>query len=305
MIASAITIQQVIEKIAAWRGRQVLFHPLPGGYSNLNYRVEVDGQPFFVRIPHARIDLLAVDRDNEYHNTLAAAEVGVGPQLVYYLQEHEVMIQEFIPGDAMSIPKLKAVGVPTRVARSMILLHSARHFLHDFNIFRLMDHYLQVVADINARIPDGFLERVPQFACIEEALNQRPMPNVPCHNDLIPENIIDDGALLRFVDYEYSGNNDPCFELGNAAQSLEYDEVQTAELCTAYFGELRRSVLARVHLYALTSHLAWTLWSAIQSKVSEIAYDFWDNAFYHWEPAHRTLASDAFPVWLEQAQRED
>jgi thiamine kinase-like enzyme len=301
----AITIEQVIEEIPDWHGRQVAFHPMAGGYSNANYQVKVDGQRFFVRIPGARMDLLGVDRENEYQNTMSAAEAGVGPKVVHYLQEHNVMVMEFIQGEAMSIPKLQAPGMPTRVAQSIKLLHAGPRFMSDFDIFWLMDYYLQVVADNNVRVPDGFMERLPIVSRIEEALRQRPMASAPCHNDLIAENVIDDGNLLRLVDFEYSGNNDPCFELGNAAQSLEYNKARTVELCTAYFGELRRSWFARVHLFALASHLAWTLWSAIQNKFSKVAYDFWDNAYYHWEPALKTLDSEAFSVWLEDAQRSD
>jgi len=304
-VPMAITIEQVVETIPDWRGRQVAFHPVAGGYTNANYRVEVGGQQFFVRIPGPRTDLLAVDREKEYHNTLAAAKMGVAPKVLYYLQEHEVMVMEFIQGEPMSIPKLQAVGMPTRVAQSIKLLHTGSRFMNDFNIFRLMDHYLQVVADNNVKVPDGFMDWLPVVTQIEEALNQRPMDSVPCHNDLIPENFIDDGELLRFVDFEYSGNNDPCFELGNAAQSLEYNQEKTIELCTSYFEELRRSWFARIQLYSLTSHLVWTIWSAIQNEFSDVDYDFWWNAYYHWGPALKILESDALSVWLEDAKRGD
>lgn len=209
----AITIEPVIQEIAGWRGRQVNFHPLPGGYSNFNYRVEVDDKSFFVRIPCAEVDLLALDRENEYHNTIAAAEIGVGPRVVHYLQEHNVIVMEFIQGETMSVQKLQDAGMPTRVAQALRILHAGPRFMDDFNIFRLVDFYLRVVADNNVEVPDGYTERLPMLASIEDALSQCPMPNVPCHNDLIPENFIDDGNLLRFVDFEYSGNNDPCFEL--------------------------------------------------------------------------------------------
>ena len=301
----AITIEQVIEMIPDWRGQKATFRLMPGGYTNTNYQVEVGDQRFFVRVPGARMDLLAIERKMEYRNTLVAAETGVAPKVLHYMQEHEVMVMEFIQGEPMTIPKLQAAGMPERVAKSIKLLHAGPRFINEFNIFRLMDHYLHVVAENDVELPNGFTDWLPVVNQIEEALNQCSMDSLPCHNDLIPENFIDDGKLLRFVDFEYSGNNDPCFELGNAAQSLEYNQEMSAELCTSYFGEMRRSWLARVQLYALTSHLAWTVWSAIQKKFSDVDFDFWWNAYYHWEPAVKILKSDAFLMWLEEAQRED
>lgn len=300
-----ITIEQVIDAIPTWHGRQAAFQLMPGGYTNINYQVEVDDQKFFVRIPGARTDLLAIEREIECRNTMVAAETGVAPKVLHYMHEHEVMVMEFIQGEPMTIPKLQAAGMPERVAKSMKLLHAGPHFINEFNIFRLMDHYLQVVVDDDVELPNGFMDRLPVVNQIEEAVNQCPMDSLPCHNDLIPENFIDDGKLLRFVDFEYSGNNDPCFELGNAAQSLEYNQEMTIELCTSYFGELRSSWLARVQLYALTSHLVWTVWSGIQKKFSEVDFDFWWNAYYHWEPALKILESNAFPIWLEEARRAE
>jgi hypothetical protein len=57
------TIEQVIAAIPDWAGRSVTAERIPAGLTNTNYRVEVDGTPFFVRIPGAGTDLLAVDRD--------------------------------------------------------------------------------------------------------------------------------------------------------------------------------------------------------------------------------------------------
>ena len=88
----AITIEQVIQKIDDWRGKPIEIAPLSGGLTNTNFRVEVEGQPFFVRIPGQSTELLAVDRENEYYNTRAAAETGVGPKVCYYLPEEKVMV---------------------------------------------------------------------------------------------------------------------------------------------------------------------------------------------------------------------
>jgi thiamine kinase-like enzyme len=301
----AIKIDEVIDRIPAWKGRAVSAKPLSGGLTNSNFRVEVDGTPYFVRIPGAGTELLAVDRKNEYHNTRAAAEAGVGPQVIHSLPDHDVMVLEFIPGKTMSNESLKAPGMPSRIAASLRKLHAGPRFLKDFNMFRLIEFYRQMVKEHDVRIPDTYNSRLPTVARIEQAVSAHALPIVPCNNDLLAENYIDDGKILRLIDFEYSGNNDPCFELGNTCQELQYDEPRYAELCKAYFGQPARHLLARMRLYALMSDVGWTLWGAIQAKVSKLDYDFWGYATGRWERAEGILASADFQRWLEDARRSD
>ncbi len=118
-------------------------------------------------------------------------------------------------------------------------------------MFRLTEFYLGVCAERSVRIPDGFRDRMPTtWPMIERALAANPVETVPCHNDLLAENYIDDGSQLWIVDFEYSGNNDPCFELGDTAQECGFDQELRAVLCEAYFGTRREDRLARMDLQA-------------------------------------------------------
>ncbi|OGO42103.1 MAG: hypothetical protein A2W36_06445 [Chloroflexi bacterium RBG_16_58_14] len=298
-----VSIEDVIARIDDWQGKRLEAMPLSGGLTNTNYRVEVDGQPYFVRVPGAKTELLAVDRRNEYHNTVAAAAAGVGPKVVYHLPEYDVMVLEFIAGETMSNQKLQAAGMPERIARSLKLLHAGPRFLTDFNMFRLTEYYLNICAEYQVTIPDRYPQRMPAVVRIEEALSARPLPSVPCNNDLLAENYIDDGQLLRLIDYEYSGNNDPCFELGNTCQELGYDERLIRELCAAYYGEASPALLARMMLNMIMSDVGWALWAAIQAKISNIAYDFWGWAIERWSRAEAKMDSADFPGWLRDVQK--
>ena len=293
----SITIEEVIGKVDAWRGKSVSFHPMEG-LTNPNYLVEVDGQRYFVRIPGASTDLLAVDRANELHNTRAAAETGAGPGVLFALPEHGVMVLEFIDGQTMSNEKFRAPGMPGRIARSLRLLHSGPRFLKDFNMFRLTEYYLTVADDHQVRIPDDFRARMPAVGRIEAAFLANPIGSLPCNNDLLAANYIDDGKLLRVIDFEYSGNNDPCFELGNTCQELEYDESRLVELCSAYFGQPYPDKLARMKLNMIMSDVGWTLWAAIQAKISKIEFDFWGWAVERWGRATAKMDSKEFETWL-------
>jgi thiamine kinase-like enzyme len=295
-------IEDAVSKIEDWKGKNVFIEPLSGGLTNTNYKVTVDGKPFFVRVPGEGTELLAVDRKNEYFNSKAAAEAGVGPSVLYYLPEFQVMVLEFIDGKTMSKDGLNAPGMPTRMAQAIKKLHRGPRFLTDFNMFRLTDYYLKICADRSIPIPGGYLERIPVVKQIEDAMSVKPLSTEPCNNDLLAENYIDDGISLRLIDYEYSGNNDPCFELGNTCQEMEFDEARIQEVCAAYFGSVSDSMIARMKLNMIMSDVGWGLWAAIQAKISKIEYDFWGWAIERWGRALEKMDSDEFPFWLKNVQ---
>jgi thiamine kinase-like enzyme len=264
--------------------------------------VLVDGKPYFVRVPGESTELLAIDRKNEYFNSKAAAEAGVGPKVLYYLPELQVMVLEFIDGKTMSKAALQAPEMPTRMAQAIKQLHAGPRFLTDFDMFRLTEYYLKICAERSIPVPDGYLDRMPVVEQIEKAMSFKPLPTVSCNNDLLAENYIDDGSSLRLIDYEYSGNNDPCFELGNTCQEMEFDEARIREVCAVYFGSVSDSKIARMKLNMIMSDVGWGLWAAIQSKISTIEYDFWGWAIERWGRAVAKMDSAEFPVWLKDVQ---
>ena len=168
-------------------------------------------------------------------------------------------------------------------------------------MFRLIEYYLDIVAQHAVTIPAAYSDWLPTVAEIEAAVAVGALPSVPCHNDLLCENFIDDGEMLRIVDYELSGNNDPCFDLGNTAQEALFGDDLRAALCEAYFGKPDDQQLARMNLFALMSDIGWTLWGAIQAKISAIDYDFTDYYTTRWNRALAVLESDRFPKLLQAA----
>ncbi len=297
------TIDEVVAAVPGWTGRRVESAPLAGGLTNTNYRVDVDGVPYFVRIPGPATDLLAVDRANELVNTRAAAVAGVGPRVVHHLAAWDAMVLEWLAGRTMSNPAFAEDGMAERIAATLRRLHAGPRFKLDFDMFRLTERYLAVVDDLGAPIPAGYRDHLPLVPRIESALAARPAASVPCHNDLLAENYLDDGERLWIVDYEYSGNNDPTFELGNTCQELGFDDDRIAAMCAAYFGVASPEMLARMRLQMIMSDVGWTLWAAIQAQVSSIDYDFTGWAEERWARAAAALDGPAFGTWLEVVTR--
>ncbi|MEX0787376.1 MAG: choline/ethanolamine kinase family protein [Anaerolineales bacterium] len=296
------SIEEVIQHIPEWKDKKVVQVPLGGGLTNTNFRVEVEGTPFFVRIPGESTQLLAIDRENEVHNTRAAAAAGVAPRVIHHWPEPHVMVLEFLPGATLSQATMQAPGMPVRIASVMRRLHTARRFRADFDMFRLVETYLATADENAVTIPPDYRTRLPTVARMQAAMGRHPQPSVPCHNDLLPENFLLDGDRLWLVDFEYSGNNDPSFELGNTCQELQYRDEQVEELCQAYYGTARPSLLGRMKLWAIMSDVGWTLWGAIQAKISRLDFDFWGYAMGRWERGSAMMDSAEFPRWLEDVQ---
>jgi thiamine kinase-like enzyme len=295
-------VDDAVGLVSLWKGRDVKVSQLSGGLTNENYLVEADGQRYVMRIPGQSTELLSIDRANEVFNTKAAATTGIGPQVLEHIPALDALVLEFIPGTTMSAATLQSKAMASRMAASFRRLHGAPSFLKDFNMFRLIEDYLRIVDEHAVTIPDGYRERLPAIARIEAAVESGALPAVPCHNDLLCENFIDDGAALRIVDYELSGNNDPCFDLGNTAQEAEFDQGLRAALCSAYFGREDARQLARMNLFALMSDVGWTLWGAIQAKISAVDFDFRGYYNMRWERAVEVLDSDRLAGWMTRAK---
>ena len=245
---------------------------LSGGLTNRNLAIESDGTKYVARISSNSSDLLNINREDEYKNTILAADVGIGATVHDYLPGQGLLLISYINGKTFGAQDI-ANNLP-RVAKSVRTLHGAKPFVSDFNMFTLQKRYLDIVQSNNFIYPDKYLDYEGHIADLKKALSVLPSEIVPCNNDLLPGNFIDDGEKIWLIDYEYSGNNDACFELGNiwAEAFLEYDAL--VELIDSYYGAHRPEKIARAWLQSLMAKYGWTLWAAIQASISDIDFDF-------------------------------
>jgi thiamine kinase-like enzyme len=191
------------------------------------------------------------------------------------------------------------------VAAACRRLHGATPFRDDFNMFRIQRRYLGLVQERGFRLPDRYLEFEPQVRRIEAAMAVRDEGTVPCNNDLLAENFIDTGGEFRLIDYEYSGMNDACFELGNVWSESNLSLDQLEELVTHYYGRRLRNRIARARLWGLMSKYGWTLWASIQDGVSDIDFDFWSWGMEKYERAVAEFDGPEFDRLLDEVVRED
>jgi thiamine kinase-like enzyme len=284
---------------------------LPGGLTNRNYKVATPDGTFVARISSGGSELLAIDRDREYRNSVTAAAAGAGAPVAEYRPEHNLLVVGYIEGRTFGPADVARPANIPRIAAACRRLHSGARFGNDFDMFDIQRGYLSVARSRGFKIPAGYDDLLPQFTAAEKALAIRAggpayEGTVPCNNDLLPANLIDDGESIWLIDYELSGNNDACFELGNIAAEAQLPPEALAELVTAYYGRPRRSKIARAWLLGgLVGMYGWTLWGAIQNGASPIDYDFWSWAMERFEGAARGFTAASFKDLLEAVQEDD
>ncbi|HEV7452891.1 MAG TPA: phosphotransferase [Pseudonocardiaceae bacterium] len=300
-----IELAALLDRMPCTAGRPRTVEDLPGGLTNRNLKVTTPDGAEVVRISAGATGLLSIDRDNEHANSHAAATTGVGAPVRDYLPGEGVLVVGFLPGRILTNDDLADPAVLGRVARSCRTLHAGPRFVADFDMFDTQRRYLKIVRAHGFRLPSRYLEFAPAVARIERALAVCSEPTVPCNNDLLAANLIDDGAQVWIIEYEYSGNNDACFELGNIWSEADLSLAHLEELVGQYYGRTLRNKLARARLLGLMSKYGWTLWASIQGGASSLDFDFWSWGMEKYDRAVVEFNSPHFDRMLEDVQRTD
>jgi thiamine kinase-like enzyme len=295
----------LLDRVPSLAGHPRTAEELPGGLTNRNYKVTTPDGVFVARVWSAGSELLAIDRGSEYRNSVIAADAGVGAPVIEYRPGDGVLVIGYIQGRTLTNADVARPANIVRIARACRRLHSGGRFGNDFDMFDIQGRYAAVVRDRGFRVPRGYHDLMPQFQAIKQALAVRDEGTVPCNNDLLAGNFIDDGERIWLIDYEYSGNNDPCFELGNVAAECHLSPAALAELVTCYYGRPLRNKIARARLLGLAGKYGWTLWGAIQSAASPLDFDFWSWAMERFDGAAEGLTAAGFPALLDEATQDD
>jgi len=298
-------LEALLDRVPVLRGLPRTVTELSGGLTNRNLRVTNDRGDFVVRCFRGDTDLLDIDRDAEHHNVGTYVDEVAGLRTLRVSLEGERLVIDYIDGVTYDNDSFAKPGVLERAAHALRTLHQGPRFQSDFDMFRRQARYLRTVREKGFRLYDGYVDHDDAFHRVERALGAPAEPTVPCNNDLLAGNFVDDGEKVWLIDYEYSGNNDACFEIGNTCTECDLDEDQVEAMVTAYFGRPSRAKLARVRLQMLVSAYGWSLWGAIQSGASQIDYDFDSWGQERFDKAARGFTSSRFEQLLEDAARAD
>jgi thiamine kinase-like enzyme len=278
-----------------WPGRPATVEELGGGITNRNYKVMVDGSVFVLRMGGANTSLLGIDRAVEYAAGRRAFEVGVGPEVVAFVPEEGWLVARFIAGRSIPVVEMRRPEVLGRVAGALRRLHEAAAIPGRFDPWAVVDVYRAAALDHGVAIPSEFGAARALAERIRVARGGRAL--VPCHNDLLNANFLDDGQV-RIVDWEYAGMGDRFFDLANFSVNHEFEVEDDRRLLEAYFGEVRKADLASVRLMRFMSDFREAMWGVLQSAVSDLDFDFNGYAARHFARLQASAARPDFESYL-------
>ncbi len=294
-------LEELFDQIPSLAGEPRTIEELPGGHTNLNLKVTTPRGVFVARVGRSDTTLLGIDREAEHANTRSAELAGVGAPVVEFRPDLGVLVIGFIDGRSFENDDLRKPSALDRVAEAVRTLHAGPRFMGDFDMFTRQQRYLASIVDGGFDHPSDYTDFDPQFQRIRAALAVKAGPTVPCNNDLLAGNFVDDGAKLWLIDYEYSGNNDPFFELGNTWTECQLDDEHLDELVTAYVGHHSEEAIARTRLQATVSRYGWSLWGYIQAATSDHDYDFHGWGQERYDAAVKDFRSPEFGRLLDTA----
>ena len=275
--------------------------PLDGGITNRNYRLRWGGGDVVLRLPGKDTELLGIDRRAEYDATRAAADAGIGPEVIAFEPELGCLVTRFIPGRPLTADEVR--GRVGELAAALRSFHDGPELPSRFDTPELVAAYVRITRERGGSVPDIVAPLAAAAARIRAALTGPDHAPVPCHNDLLTANLLDDGERLRIVDWEYAGMGDRYFDLGNAAVNNGFSDAEDRELLSAYFAqECTDARLAALQLMRVMSDVREGMWGVIQGAISELDFDFAGYAEEHLGRAAAALEDPRVPGWMEAAR---
>jgi thiamine kinase-like enzyme len=291
-----------IAAVPAWDGLEARTEPITAGITNKNFRVDVGGESFVLRLAGRDTGLLGIDRDAENEAGRAAAAAGVGPEVFAWLPEHQCLITRFVEGSSVPEEDLQREIVLSSVVRSVKAFHACSPIRSSFPVFRIVEDYRDLSSERGVEIPDVF-DQVHELAGrIEAAFSAAPTPLTTCHNDLLNANFLLDGTHTWIVDYEYAGMGDLFFDLGNLSINNGLTPEAQEMLLRLYFGEVSEVHRARLALMRVMSDFREAMWGVIQQALSTLDFDYVDYASRHFARCLATSSDDGFGRWLDDAR---
>jgi thiamine kinase-like enzyme len=295
-----ISIKQVIGKIPEWGNESIQVTKLEGGITNENYRVDVGNESFVVRIPGEDSHFLGIDREREYECNVAASHTGIAPEVAHFLRAEGVLITRFVQGQIMSVERMGHEDSIRKAVRAIRKVHNSSSFPGIFSVFRTIEDYLKVGKTFGVPLPDNIGWMFEKAYEIERATVRHPEVSVPCHNDLLTGNFVDDGTTFWIIDWELAAMGDRYFDLGNFSINHlfgnEQDEIVTQE----YFGKVSLYELSRIKLFKALSDLREGMWAVVQMGVSKLGVDFKAYRDKHFERYCMSLKDPEYHKWIDK-----
>jgi thiamine kinase-like enzyme len=291
--------RQVLDGLALFASadRSTLALTRLGGTTNLVFRVDAGPRHNVLRVPGKGTEEY-INRSHEARAARETARVQVSPAVLHFDPGSGVMVTQLVEHAVTMTPDgfRTRAGAPARAGEVLRRLHSSDAlFNFRFELFAMIDDYRKVLAGTDTMRPSGYHDVVEEASVVRAALAAHALPSVACHCDPLCENFLDTGERMWLVDWEYSGMNDPLWDLGDLSVEGGFDAAQDEQMMRAYFGgEARPAERGRIVIYKAMCDLLWTLWGLIQHANGNPADDFWAYSTGRFERCKQLMAAPEF-----------
>ena len=289
-------------RVPGWADLPLAIEPIELGITNRNYKVTLpDDTGYMLRVPGERTEVLGIDRACEAEAARRADALGIGPPVLCELPGVGTLVTGFVPGRHAS-DDAEFVGRLPEVVAALRAFHRSGPIAGRFPIHRVVEWHERDASSRGVRPPESYAELHARSAAIEAAFAAAPTPPVPCHNDLLPANVLFDEGRVWLLDFEYAGMNDPFFDLGNLAANSALDPAAQEGLLSSYFGAVTSARWARLQLMMVMSELREGMWAVVQQAISTLTHvDFVAYADERLGNCARLCATPEFGRWLNDA----
>ncbi len=283
--------ERIAERV--WPGGIRSLEPLGGGITNRNFKVTLlDGARVVLRVGGKDTELLGIDRDNEHEATRAAAEAGLAPEVVAFVEPEGYLVTRFVDGGPVPVEDVRRLATLREIAGGLRRFHDGPAIPGRFDSFRVVEAYCATATGRGVALPPGYAAAKEVADRIESARGVQ--PPAPCHNDLLNANFITDGERIWIVDWEYAGMGDRFFDLANFSVNHALSADENEELLRLYFEEVLEDDVRSLTLMRFMSDFREAMWGVVQQGLSELEFDFADYAESHFERLRATADDPAF-----------
>jgi thiamine kinase-like enzyme len=304
MLTMALTLEEAIARVPNWASASDLnATPLGGGITNNNFRIDVGGESFVLRIVGADTELLGINRNYEYAANLAAGKLGIAPEVYYFIRPEGYMITRFINGQPITPNEIRQPENICRVMQVVRKIHSMQDIPGIFNVFRVVRDYTETAHRYHVAFPNNYDWLIERSQEAEKALSVHPDKSCPCHNDLLNANFLNKDQLY-LLDWEYAGMGDGIFDLANFSDHHDLSDEQDRWMLKCYFDEeLKPDQWSHLKIMKIMSDLREATWGLVQIGISKLDFNFREYADKFFERVKKNVQNPHWNEWLKEVSK--
>lgn len=235
-----------------------------GGMTNRNYLIEINGQKYVLRKPGEGTEKI-INRKNEKFNASSISKLKLDSKLIFFDDTSGIKISEYIV-NAQTLNPIIAKDNLKDIAYILKKLHTSDlKFNNKFDVFREIENYEKLSIESNGVFYKNYKEVKKEVMKLKSKLEELNIELKPCHNDTVPENFIKSKRNIYLIDWEYSGMNDPLWDLAAHIIECEFEGEEEERFLNYYFeSKIDREILLRIEIHKICQDFLWSIWTILK-----------------------------------------